>query len=132
MGERYDYIVAGGGSAGCVVAARLVKEANARVLIVEAGYSHRHALLDMPPGIFKMINDSKYMRYHKTVPQDHLGGRVHSLISVTWLGADGPLAPSRLPASGGASRIYGRAVPASGVSPVASHFAQASPSSAVA
>ena len=29
----------------------------------------------MPPGIFKMINGSKFMRYHKTVPQEHLNGR---------------------------------------------------------
>ena len=33
----------------------------------------------MPPGIFKMINGSKFMRYHQTVPQEHLGGRVHDI-----------------------------------------------------
>src|SRR5687768_6267442 len=79
MKERYDYIVIGGGSSGCVAAARLVKEAGARVLLLEAGHSHRHFLLDMPPGIFKMINGSKHMRYHRTVPQEHLGGRVHDI-----------------------------------------------------
>ena len=36
-------------------------------------------LLDMPPGIFKMINGSKFMRYHQTVPQEHLDGRVHDI-----------------------------------------------------
>ena len=36
-------------------------------------------LLDMPPGIFKMINGSKFMRYHHTVPQAHLDGRVHDI-----------------------------------------------------
>lgn len=75
----YDYIVVGGGSSGCVAAARLVSEGGARVLLLEGGHSHRHALLDMPPGIFKMINGSKFMRYHQTVPQDHLGGRVHDI-----------------------------------------------------
>ena len=49
------------------------------MLLLEAGHSHRHPLLDMPPGIFKMINGSKYMRYHQTVPQDHLDGRVHDI-----------------------------------------------------
>jgi choline dehydrogenase-like flavoprotein len=33
----------------------------------------------MPPGIFKMINGSKFMRYHQTVPQEHLNGRVHDI-----------------------------------------------------
>lgn len=33
----------------------------------------------MPPGIFKLINGSKYMSYHATVPQEHLNGRVHDV-----------------------------------------------------
>jgi choline dehydrogenase-like flavoprotein len=79
MTERFDYIVVGGGAAGCVVAAKLVQDGGARVLLLEAGHSHRHPLLDMPPGIFKMINGSKFMRYHQTVPQEHLQGRVHDI-----------------------------------------------------
>ncbi len=78
MQDRFDYIVVGGGSSGCVAAARLVA-GGARVLLLEAGHSHRHPLLDMPPGIFKMINGSKFMRYHQTVPQAHLDGRVHDI-----------------------------------------------------
>ena len=85
MKERFDYIVVGGGSSGCVAAARLVS-AGARVLLLEAGHSHRHPLLDMPPGIFKMINGSKYMRYHQTVPQEHLDGRVHDIPQANVLG----------------------------------------------
>jgi choline dehydrogenase len=83
--ERFDYIVVGGGSSGCVAAARLV-EHGARVLLLEAGHSHRHPLLDMPPGIFKMINGSKFMRYHHTVPQDHLDGRIHDIPQAHVLG----------------------------------------------
>lgn len=79
MRPEFDHIVIGGGSAGAVAAARLVRNGNARVLLLEAGHSHRHPLLDMPPGIFKMINGSKYMQYHTTVPQDHLDGRVHDI-----------------------------------------------------
>jgi choline dehydrogenase-like flavoprotein len=77
--DRYDYIVVGGGSSGCVAAARLVTDGGARVLLLEGGHSHRHPLLDMPPGIFKMINGSKFMRYHQTVPQEHLDNRVHDI-----------------------------------------------------
>ena len=79
MTETFDHIVIGGGSAGCVVAARLASEGKARVLLLEAGHSNRHPLLDMPPGIFKMINGSKFMRYHRTIPQAHLNGRVHDI-----------------------------------------------------
>ena len=79
MEDRYDYIVVGGGSSGCVAAARLVTDGGARVLLLEGGHSHRHPLLDMPPGIFKMINGSKFMRYHQTVPQEHLDNRVHDI-----------------------------------------------------
>jgi choline dehydrogenase len=79
MTDTYDYIVVGGGSSGCVAAARLVTEGKARVLLLEGGHSHRHPLLDMPPGIFKMINGSKFMRYHKTVPQEHLDNRMHDI-----------------------------------------------------
>ncbi|NND91121.1 MAG: NAD(P)-binding protein [Granulosicoccus sp.] len=78
MSETFDHIVIGGGSSGCVAAARLV-DAGARVLVLEAGYSNRHPLLDMPPGIFKMINGSRFMRYHHTEPQAHLDGRVHDI-----------------------------------------------------
>lgn len=77
--EEYDHIVIGGGSSGCVAAARLVTDGDRRVLLLEAGHSHHHPLLDMPPGIFKLINGSKYMTYHQTVPQAHLLNRVHDI-----------------------------------------------------
>ena len=77
--NEYDHIVIGGGASGCVTAARLVSDGNRHVLLLEAGYSHHHPLLDMPPGIFKLINGSKYMTYHQTVPQEHLAGRVHDI-----------------------------------------------------
>lgn len=85
MTEEYDHIVIGGGAAGCVAAARLV-HAGRRVLLLEAGHSHHHPLLDMPPGIFKMINGSKFMKYHRTTPQDHLDGRVHEISQGNVLG----------------------------------------------
>lgn len=79
MREDFDHIVIGGGASGCVAAARLVTDGGRRVLLLEAGYSHHHPLLDMPPGIFKLINGSKYMTYHHTLPQEHLNGRVHDI-----------------------------------------------------
>ena len=42
MAEEYDHIVIGGGSSGCVAAARLVTDGDRRVLMLEAGHSHHH------------------------------------------------------------------------------------------
>lgn len=56
------------------------------MLLLEGGHSHRHPLLDMPPGIFKMINGSKFMHYHTTVPQPHLNGRAHDIPQANVLG----------------------------------------------
>jgi len=84
--EEFDHIIIGGGSSGCAAASRLVTEGNRRVLLLEAGYSHHNPLLDMPPGIFKLINGSKYMTYHHTEPQEHLKGRVHDVPQANVLG----------------------------------------------
>ena len=74
MNDTTDYIVVGGGASGCAVTSKLLKN-NANVTLFEAGYSHHNFLLDVPAGFFKLINDSKYATYHKTRPQEHLGGR---------------------------------------------------------
>ncbi|MDO6725125.1 GMC family oxidoreductase N-terminal domain-containing protein [Celeribacter halophilus] len=75
MAETFDHIVVGGGSAGCVATARLV-ESGAKVLLLEGGHHHRHPLLDMPPGVFKLLkNGSKFFKEHESVPQSQLDGR---------------------------------------------------------
>lgn len=72
--EGYDYIVAGGGSSGCLVSARLA-EAGARVLLLEAGPDDRNPLIRMPAGYVKLLGVERYMWFYKSVPQAHLGGR---------------------------------------------------------
>ena len=74
MRNTTDYIVVGGGASGCALTSSLLKNNNT-VSLFEAGYSHHNFLLDVPAGFFKLINNSKYMTYHKTLPQMHLGGR---------------------------------------------------------
>ena len=59
----YDYIVVGAGSAGAVVASRLSEDASNRVLLIEAGGSHRHLKVQMPaafPKQFKTALDWEF------------------------------------------------------------------------
>jgi len=46
--KEFDYVVAGAGTAGCVVAARLSQAANARVLLLEAGGPERTRAMTVP------------------------------------------------------------------------------------
>jgi choline dehydrogenase len=75
----YDYIIVGGGSAGCVAAWRLVKEKSARVLMIERGPAQASGLskffLPMPAGWMKGISGSSVVELHEPIPQKHLGGR---------------------------------------------------------
>jgi hypothetical protein len=76
---KYDYIVVGAGSSGCVTASRLVRDHGARVLLLEAGKRDRHPLFKMPAGFIKLLNGSPFLTFHQTVPQPQLGGRTHEL-----------------------------------------------------
>lgn len=53
--QEYDYIVCGAGSAGCVVATRLIQENKGSVLLLEAGGSDDNILIKMPAGVSEVI-----------------------------------------------------------------------------
>lgn len=72
---NFDYIVVGGGTAGCVVAARLSERREARVLVVEAGPSARHPLIPVP-GASAYVAAAPTLNWHRmTQPQRALYGR---------------------------------------------------------
>jgi len=83
----YDYIVVGGGSAGCVAANRLVRDHGARVLMLEAGGSHKRPYVDLPAGAFKMMfGPGDYLERYSSVPQPALDGRVVDVAQGSLLG----------------------------------------------
>lgn len=75
MAEGFDYIIIGGGSAGCVLAGRLSEDTTARVLLLEAGGRDRNPLYHLPAGFAKMTKGLGSWGW-ETVPQRHMKGRV--------------------------------------------------------
>ncbi len=71
----YDYIVIGAGSAGCVLANRLSADANARVLLLEAGPRDWHPFIHMPAGIAKLVGKKGVNWDYTTEPEAQLDGR---------------------------------------------------------
>ncbi|MBT3359008.1 MAG: alanine-phosphoribitol ligase [Rhodospirillales bacterium] len=70
----YDYIIAGGGPAGCCLANRLSEDANVRVLLLEAGDPDSHPYFRMPGGFAKLTGARGTWGY-ETVPQKGLDGK---------------------------------------------------------
>lgn len=83
----YDYIVVGGGSAGCAAAGRLVQRYGVRVLLLEGGPGNNDRLIRMPAGSFKIIfSDSPYVKRYASCPQSGLNGRVVQIVQGTVIG----------------------------------------------
>ncbi len=72
---RFDFIIVGGGSSACVVAARLVTEGRARVLLIERGPAKASPIMHFPAGYMKFLAKDTYLAMHKTKPQPQLDGR---------------------------------------------------------
>ena len=71
----FDYVVIGGGSAGCVLAARLSEDPSVRVALLEAGGTDTSALIHCPAGLALMSKVKGLNWRFETVPQPGLGGR---------------------------------------------------------
>lgn len=72
---KFDYIIVGAGSAGCVLANRLSADPSNRVCLLEAGRSDDSSLIRTPMGLVGLLSTRKYNWYFDTEPQAELGGR---------------------------------------------------------
>jgi choline dehydrogenase-like flavoprotein len=72
---RFDYIIVGAGSAGCVLANRLTESGRYRVLLLEAGGHDRHIWIHIPLGYGKLFDNAKVNWLYKTEPEPELNNR---------------------------------------------------------
>lgn len=73
---NFDYIVVGGGSGGCVLAARLSEDPSVSVALIEAGPVDRNILIHVPAGLALLAQTKTANWNFNTVPQKGLNGRI--------------------------------------------------------
>jgi choline dehydrogenase-like flavoprotein len=72
---EFDYVIAGGGSAGCVLAGRLSEDPATRVCLLEAGNAGDSWVVNTPAAVIMMVPSSLNNWAFETVPQAGLNGR---------------------------------------------------------
>ncbi len=75
MADGYDYIVVGGGTAGCTLAARLSEDTSVTVCLIEAGGSGKSWYVDVPAAILIAQRSAALNWRFQSEPQPQLNGR---------------------------------------------------------
>jgi choline dehydrogenase len=70
-----DYVILGGGSAGCVMAARLSEDPSAKVVLLEAGPWDRNPWIHIPMGFARLYVTKKFDWNYTTEAEPELNGR---------------------------------------------------------
>lgn len=73
--QNYDYIVVGGGSAGCVLANRLSAGRDLRILLLEAGGADINPFIHMPAGLARLVGNARIDWQYYTEPEPELQQR---------------------------------------------------------
>jgi choline dehydrogenase len=72
----FDYLIAGAGTAGCVLANRLSADAGVTVALLEAGPEDQDPAIHVPAMVAKAIGNPRQSWGYQTVPQAHVDHRV--------------------------------------------------------
>jgi choline dehydrogenase len=72
---KYDYIIIGAGTAGCVLANRLTQDGSVKVLLIEAGAKDDYIWIHIPVGYLYCINNPRTDWMYRTEPDAGLNGR---------------------------------------------------------
>jgi len=76
MSREFDYIVIGGGSAGCVIAGRLSEDPAVSVCVLEAGDKADSRVVKIPFGMIALVPTKRNNWAFDTVPQRGLNNRI--------------------------------------------------------
>ena len=77
--HQADYVVVGGGTAGCIMAARLTEDPAVRVTLLEAGPPDRDPWIHIPAGYARLSKSRRYDWGYATEPEPELHDR-----SIAW------------------------------------------------
>jgi choline dehydrogenase len=73
--DEFDYVIVGGGAAGCLLAARLSEDASATICMLESGPSDSNFLIRIPAGVIKLLFNAKVAWQFSTEPGEGTAGR---------------------------------------------------------
>ena len=79
MKAIYDYVIVGGGTAGCILANRLSESGKKTVLLIEAGGQPKSKWIPIPAGFSKLLTNKKYNWLFHTEPELNTNGRIISV-----------------------------------------------------
>lgn len=74
--DAFDYIIVGGGNAGCVLANRLSRDPATRVLLLEAGTQTESIWVGIPAGFTKLLSTPRHNWLFQTEPEENTDNRV--------------------------------------------------------
>ena len=87
----FDYVIVGGGSAGCCIAGRLSEDPHKNVCLIEAGPPDNDPRIKIPLALIALIGNPRFDWCYKSAPHAHLNGRTVSVPRGKTLGGSGSI-----------------------------------------